>query len=139
VDLADAVVRAPGGLAKVAWREVGAALSCVAWLDGVEPPSTALDEVGAPPSAALTSREMESATWAPSVAARLLAKNLVARRLDVPAEAVEIIRPRRTPGGWSSFGPPEVWVEGRRRPACAVSLSHDGAYCAAAVAVGDES
>lgn len=112
------------------WRRHRHWLHCLALLG---PAPTVLDSAVCTldqerPQAAFTARERAGFVSAESAAVRRLAKRLLHRH---GLHAVEIVRP---PQG-RSLSPPRVLCAGAPAPGTDLSLSHDGRFLAAAVAL----
>ena len=128
VDVEAGLVRHPRGEVRVRWGQHGAALGCVGW-QGAGACTTAVATAEEAEAAAagftLSAREASGVTGLLSVAVRLLAKNLLCRRLGRSWTDVELLRP--------GAGPPEVWLGGAPAPDIGISLAHDGRFVACAV------
>lgn len=114
----------------VCWHHDAHWLHCLAVLgEGSEPIDSAVMALpDCTPAAAFSERERDSFSRAPSAAVRTLAKRLLAQR---GIHDSEIVRQRSD----GRLLPPQVFSHGVARDDIQLSLSHDGDYVAAAIAM----
>lgn len=85
----------------------------------------ALDKISRVESS-FSNRELHSVHSGESFLVRCLLKNMLK---DITGKDYEILR-QPLP---KNYGPPEVWLEGKRCESIDISMSHDGDYCAGLV------
>jgi len=114
----------------VSWQHHAHWLHCIAVLGPVPPPinSAVLALADCAPTAAFSERERDSFSREQSAAVRTLAKRLLAQRGITDSEIV-----RERVG--RNLMPPQVFSGGAARGDIQLSLSHDGDYVAAAIAI----
>ncbi len=116
----------------VSWQHHAHWLHCIAVLGPARQPidSSVMALADCTPAASFSEREHDSFSREQSAAVRTLAKQLLAQRGITDSEIVR----KRTGGG---LLPPRVFSNGAARDDIQLSLSHDGDYVAATIAIID--